>query len=341
MNPLELTNEQRLIITKVEKLLRLAGGTTHPEEAASAAKKAADLLLAYNLSEAALGHSEEGARGKEHMTGGFYEYERDLMRRIAEVNFCMYNWSVQWVRRPDNEMAHAKVQEIKDPWRRENIKRHRHRLVGRKVAILMCQQMYEYLIGAIERGTKEYVAIRADTTINAALRSRTAASFREGMAEEVGWRLWVRRQEQLKEEEAKMRAAAANGNGSGNTANAVTIASVQKSEYDANMDFQYGEGWSARNRAESAARQAARKAAEDEYARWAEAHPEEAAKKEAEAEAEAERERKKWEKRGKGSRGGTYEKPKDWNAHSAGTEAGRNVSLDAQIDKTRDVKKLG
>jgi hypothetical protein len=149
----------------------------------------------------------------------------------------------------------------------------------------------------------------------------------------------VRRQEQLKEEEAKMRAAAANGNGS--TTNAVTIASVTQSEHDANMDFQYGAGWSARNRAESAARQAARKAAEEEYARWAEAHPEEAAKKEAEEEAERERERKKWEKRGKGSRGGTTEKPKDWNAHSAGTEAGRNVSLDAQIDKTRDVKKLG
>lgn len=340
----ELSDEQRSVLSKVEKLLRLSGKTTSPDEAASAARKAQDLLLAYNLSAAALGAGDEGRRGQEKLAGGFYEYERSLMYWVAEINFCLHWVSRDWVRRPENEQRHARVLAYRDRWTRENVQRHQHHLVGRLVNVEATQRTYRYLTSAIERLTREFIAQGLPTAADdkvvglaQAMRSRRAVSFREGAAEAITDRLWQRRSDQLAEERRRERAEAARAAeaaASGlSVSTALTISSLRQSEEDANHDLLYGEGWSARQRAEAAARAEAARIAEEEWTRWAAEHPEEAARQEAERLAEA-RKRDRRRGGGPGSRGGMG-KEVDWAAQQAGRAAGETVGLDEQVgDRT-------
>lgn len=349
----QMTEEQRDVLEKVEKLLRLAGKTTHPEEAASAARKAQDLLLAYNLSAAALGSADEGRRGQEKLSGGFYTYERDLMSRIAEVNFCLHWVSRDWIDRPENEQQHAKVQQIKSSWNRQHIRRHQHHLVGRRLSILATEQMYRYIIQATERLTREFVApgSTSGTEVQVvglaqSLRSRRAVSFREGVAATVAHKLWERRQDQVAQEraaaeEAEAKAAAA-AQGPVSSATALTISSVRQSESDANYDVIYGEGWSARQRADAAARAAARKAADEAYTLWAADNPEEAAAEEKKRRAEEKTRQRRRYSGGAGSRGGrTRDDNMDYGAYEAGRAAGKSVGLEPQAEHSSAPRKIG
>lgn len=133
----DMTEEQRSVLSRVEKLLRLAGRNTSAEEAASAAAKAQELLLAYNLSAAALGSADEGRRGQEALAGGFYEFERDLMTRVADVNFCLHWVAREWVPRPPSDLAHARNLR-KRGYHRTHFKAWRHHLVGRLVSVETC-----------------------------------------------------------------------------------------------------------------------------------------------------------------------------------------------------------
>lgn len=340
----ELTEEQRSVLDKVEKLLRLSGRTTSPDEAASAAKKAQDLLLAYNLSAAALGAGDEGRRGQEKLAGGFYEYERSLMYWLAQVNFCKHWVSRDWVERPANERAHARVLAYRDRWTREHVQRHRHHLVGRVVNVEATLRTYRYLTGAIERLTREFIArglpTAADETVVGlaqAMRSRRASSFREGIAEVVTDKLWRRRSDQEAQEERRRRAeerraqeAAASGVSS---STALTIAALRQSEEDANEDFLHGEGWSARRRAERAEQARLAREAEEAHTRWAAAHPEEAAAQEAERRREAKTRSRSYR--------APREKDRDWGALSAGRAAGESVGLDEQVGDAVSQRRIG
>lgn len=351
-NPMDMTDEQRSVLKTVEKLLRLAGHNTNEAEAAAAAAKAQDLLLAYNLSSAAIGSSDEGRRGQEKLTGGFYQYERDLMSAVAEINFCLHWVSRDWVPRPENEQKHAKVLAFRSRWRQKHIQRHQHHLVGRLVAVRTTEFTMGYLMQTIERLTRDFVSqglprSAEDTVVglSAALRSRRAVNFREGVAESVCDRLWERRRDQLAEERRKERAAealrTAGATGEVSSSTAVTISSVRQTEHDANMDVLYGEGWSARQRAAAAERAQKRKEAEEAYTRWAAEHPEEAAAEEKKRrEEERKSSRRRWSG-GPGSRGGrTREDYRDEGAFAAGREAGKTVGLDPQTEHKSAPRKI-
>lgn len=347
-NHLEMTDEQRSVLGKVEKLLRLAGSNPNQEEAAAAAKKAQDLLLAYNLDAAALGGSDaDGKRSEEKLQGGFYKFERDLWYAISEINFCLYWTSSDWIERPEKDRKRKKVQERYSDFAQMYRKQTRHHLVGRKVAVMSTKFMADYLLSTIDRLTYDFISQGLPRNmegkvvgLSGGLRSRRATSFREGVAEVVAGKLWDRRNDQIAEERKKAREERERFEASGaSSSTAVSISSVRQSERDANMDAIYGEGYSARTAAAAAERARALKEAEQAYTAWAAAHPEE-------AKAEEEKRRKEEKKRssrstGRGSRGGKVDKDYDSGAYWAGRAAGKDVGIDPQAEHSSAPKKIG
>ncbi len=307
----------KAILERIEKLLRLAGGTSSPEEAASAAAKAQELLTLYNLDASALGQSEH-QREQEKFLGGFYEYQRDIWSWVAELNFCLY-----WTQRTRMYRRGA------NRWVTQQ------KIVGKKVNIEATKAMAGYLLQAIDRQTRIFLADGMNEKdipdFGKLVSSRRAMSFREGCAQSIVWKLYQRREEALEKEQAeelKAAQAAAEAATKGvSSSTALTLASLVQTERDANMDFLYGEGWSAQQRAKRA--EAARKAREEEeaYTAWALAHPEEAARKEAERLKEAK------SSKGRGSSG--PRKERDWGAFSVGQKVGKTIGIDPQADQAK------
>lgn len=335
-----LSDAARKDVETAVKLMRLAGKNTNQAEAESATAKAMDLLAKHNLDLAVLSEAEAGEGGRrmeEKLVGGFYEYEQQVWRYVAELNFCVYWHQKTWVDRPEHEQRHARVMAYRDSWRRRHILRGQHRLIGRRVNVEATKAMASYLLQAIERECRSFVGEdpwMKTQPLNTQMRSRSAVSFREGAAEEIVDRLWARRQEQERAaaEEARRaqeRAAAAGAS----LETAVTIASVRQSEHDANIDFVYGEGWSAKQR--QARADAARRAAEEEaaYTAWAAANPEEAAKK------EAERVKEKRSRQGR-SYSAPRAKDRDWGAFRRGGTVGQRIGLDQQAEGGRSAGAL-
>lgn len=338
----DMTEEQRSVLGRIEKLLRLAGSNPNREEAASAAAKAQDLLLAYNLDASAIGGSEDGRRMEEKLRGGFYQFERDLWHDVAEINFCMHWVQQEYVERPEKDRNRRKVQERYSSFARQYRKVTRHHLVGKRVSVASTKFMTEYLLATIERLTKEFLIEdrrgwygEEVVGLGGQLRSRRATSFRRGVASAIRDKLWERRSQQMdeerrrqREEERRHEEALKSGVSS---ATSLTISSVKQAERDANMDFLYGEGWSARQRADQAARAAAVKAAEEEYTRWAAAHPEEAKAEEERRRKEQREQEKKWARR-RGRAPRAERDDTDWGAFRAGEDVGRTVGLDPQAE---------
>lgn len=329
-----LTDEQRKGLDTVEKLLRLAGKNPNEHEAAQATAKAMAMLADLNLTLASVDETGEGGgrRAEEKLVGGFYEFERDLWERIGDLNFCMVWHQQHWVKR---ERRDAKSERILDEFRRGHILRGQFKIIGRVHNIMATKAMAEYLLSTIERLTRERLHESGVTErINTQLRSRWAVSFREGIAASVAEKLWDRRQEQIADEkrearEAERRRAESAEMEGTSTATAITLSTLRKSERDANMDFVYGEGFTARQA--QARADAARRAreAQEAYAKWAAANPEEAA-------AEEEKRRKAERKRSSRSwGGGRQEKERDWGAFRAGREVGESVGIDRQAGRSK------
>lgn len=310
-----LDAETLAVIQKVEKLMRLAGANPNEAEASSAMAKATELLAAYNLdlSVVEANSGDKGKRAEEKLEGGFYQFERDLWSRIAQLNFCFY-WS-----------QHTRTQDglIKN----KIVTRRQHRLVGRTVNIAATKAMAGYLLQTIERMTQERLRDNGNH-----VRSRWATSFREGMAQRIAEKIWDKRQaylaqERREAEEAAKKAAAA-GMAGASSGTGLALATFTKSEADANTDFIYGEGTAARWAADRARRAKAQAEAEAAYTAWAKAHPEEAAKKEAE-------ERKRERARSSRYRGGSSGKEVDYGAYRAGYEKAEGVSIDLQAEGSK------
>lgn len=327
----ELSDDQRKVLGLIEKLLRLADKNPNPEEAASAAAKAQELLLAHNLSADLVGQgADSGRREEQRVRGGFYQYQRDLWSAVAELNFCFHFMSGGWIEvNKRTKGGHRYVDTRWEP---------RHRLIGRVHNVTATKAMSTYLEQAIERLVEERIAGQNNLRF-----SRFAVSFREGAADDIISRVWQKRQHQLSEErrqrqEAADRAAEAGRKGV-STETAVTIASLTQSEHDANRDFLMGEpGYSARKRAERAAEAAARVAAEAEYTRWAAENPEEARQQEAARRAEAEKAASRSTRR---SSSGPAPKAVDRSAYYAGRDAARSIGLDPQASATKAAGRLG
>lgn len=340
MTDQNLTDEQRKGLDTVEKLLRLAGKNPNEHEAAAATAKAMAMLADLNLTLASVDESGEGGgrRAEEKLVGGFYEFERDLWARIAELNFCLCWHQKSWVPRPPTTARKADL--IQDPFRRTHILRGQFKVIGRMHNIAATRAMAEYLLGTIERLTRQRLHEDGVTEkINTQLRSRWAVSFREGIAERIAEKLWDRRQEQIADErraarEQAERAAREAGMAGASTETAVTLSTLRVTEKDANMDFIMGEGWSAQQRYARA--ESARKAREarEQYTRWAAEHPEEARKQE-------EEQRKAERKRSSRTYSEPQGKARDWGAYRAGREVGESVGIDRQAPERKVAGVLG
>lgn len=317
----EITEEQQEIVSKVEKLLRLAAKNPNQAEAAAATAKAQELLAAYNLDMAAVERNsgDTGKRAQEDLEGGKYEWERDLWRAVAQLNFCIYWNESRTVPTPLSKVKHY----VKGKGFVPAIVVHQHRIVGRTVNIAATKAMASYLQDVIERLTKERCI---PAKIN--LRTRFAMSFREGLTFGIQEKIWDRRQHLMSEEKRKAHEAAAKAaheaTAGASTSTAITLASFSQTEHDENVDFIYGAGTAAKWAADRAEKARARKTAEEEYTRWAAANPKEAAKLERERKKEQERQAKRdaRENRFKGDEG----------AWLAGHAKSKDVSLDLQAE---------
>lgn len=271
----EFDDATRASLEKVSKLLRLAARNPNQHEAAAATAKAQALLAALNLDMAAVEAvtGVESKRADQLLKGGRYVWQRDLWNSVADLNFC-FHWSQdEFV--PCENGRYYRMEEGRRVYGRYEA---HHRLVGRVVNIQATRVMAQYLEAAIERLTRERCAQG-----RIPLRSDWAYSYRRGLSDQVIVAIYERRKEQLSAETRRQREAeeaALGAAGSAvSTATALTLASYADRESDANADFVFGAGTSARWAAERAAKAKAEAEAEAEYARWAAAHPEQAVMK--------------------------------------------------------------
>ena len=342
----QLDAQQRKVLPRIEALLRLydrSKDSDKPhdlEEAASAMAKAQELLVAYNLSADMVGQGgDDGVREEQKLVGGGREYERDLWRAVAELNFCLY-----FASGGNKVTAYKRTRADGSKYiERESKYQHLHRLVGRKVNVMSTVSMAKYLEEAIERLVEERIG--PDNARERWMRHNIV--FREGAASTLSYKLTLRREELMaaedrKRAEAEERAQAASTAGV-STSTALTIQSHAQAEKDANND--HANGWApgktAANRAEYQSRMAKR--AEEaarvraEHTRWCEDHPEEA-RAQAEAQRKEQEAAEKREARNAARRTGSYRWTKaDERAHEeqgyyrAGREAAERISIDQQM----------
>lgn len=331
MSTEQFNEEQQDVLRKVEKLMRLAAKNANENEAAAANAKAQELLTAYNLSAAEIDIDGEttGKRAEEALIGGFYRFERDLWRAIAELNYLWYFTRTKWI--PYEERKKH----------RNRTRTHQHILIGKTVNIAGTKAMAGYLMQTIERLTKETIT---ELKANTHPRSSWAVSFRQGVAERVIEKIQDRFQKMVDAEEKRARKAERDARRAGvaNVDTALTIPRLQEKEYEANYDFKYGKGaWAKRQREQlewQQQRAKARAEAEAEYTAWAAANPEDAAKAEKRRIAEERKEQRRWENRRPRYRRAPEFKG-DWHAYSLGREAGKKVGIDPQT-KGRATKGL-
>lgn len=323
----DLSPDAQRAIRQVEKLLRLAA--KHPTEAEgiSAANKAQELLLAYNLDMATVERgSDSGKREDAKMKGGLYHYQRDLWEAVAKLNFCLY-WN-QYVYNKD-KVGRRKNRYTGRPERVNGGYDFVHRVVGRTVNVTATRVMSEYLEQTIERLTRERLNGEGSQFF-----TRWAISYREGIAERVIEKIYERRKAQLRKEEREAREVAKRASDAAmapaSSATTLTVSAYSKSEQDANMDVVNGEGWSAKMAARRAEAARVEAEAEAEYTAWAEANPEEAQKAAEDKRKAASKQRYSF---GRASYRET--KARDYGAYHAGHEAGAGVSIDLQAGKQK------
>lgn len=296
------------ILERIQKLLNLASKNTNEAEAASAASKAQDLLTQYNLDISAIEGKQFGSDAREQaaVQGGFYSYQRDLWQSVAELNFCLY-WSRKvWVPMKNKT------------WGAPGGKYSRqHTLVGRKVNVAASKATATYLLQAVDRLVKERLGNDHSQNL-----SNWANSYRRGACARICQKLNARRNEVLAEEQAG-RAKEERAADNASTSTALTLQVYIGQEYDANIDFIYGEGTSAKWAAERAQEAAKNKIKRESYTKWAAENPKEARVAEEKRLKQAARHKLKSNRSNDNVDRGAY-----W----AGYDAGENISIDQQVD---------
>jgi hypothetical protein len=343
---LQLDDAQKKVLPRIEALLRLydRGKDAEDEgtlkEAMSALSKAQELLEGYNLSADMLNQGgDDGVREEQKLEGGGREYERDLWRAVAELNFCLYFSS-----RTNKVTAYKRTRADGSKYiERETKSQPLHRLVGRKVNVMATISMARYLEDAVERLVGERIG-----PDNARERwSKFNITFRKGAASTVTNKLYKRREELIAEDERKRHEAEEQARQRGmqgvSTSTALTVATHTQAEEDANKDFARGwkPGTSAANRAQWQAEQAARaeraRRIREEAVQWAKDNPEEA-RKQAEQQRKEQEEAEKREARNAKRRTGGWRwtkaddrREEEAQAFAMGAKAGHKISIDQQM----------
>lgn len=301
------------VVRKIQLLLNLGQRSEGNEtEAAAAMAKAQELLAQYNLDLATVQDSvvPGGTAAREAATkrdyarisrSAMYRWQRELVKTIAEANFCVY-----WV---------EDTQETR--WNRLcNVKR--HKVLGRVVNTTGVLVMVDYLLETIERllpwAGRERLC-------------RDAVMWREGCADRI--------MERIREKAEAMRTADYATQGEAVYTTAIQVADLAKKEEAANHDHVYGAGAWARKLARTAKYDDAyweRIAQENEQKRLAAIASETPAQKKARErreEAEARRSERYWA--GQDRKDAERDSRKRSSAYREGQAKGSEIGLDSQV----------
>jgi hypothetical protein len=294
------------ILSKVQKLLALAGNNPSEAEAAAAMERAQELLAKYNLTMAQLDESvkskggsvAEAKRTKEKVErSAMFKFQRAIWAALAETNFCVY-WS--------QKVFHSSG----------IYSTHHHYLIGREENVVTVKVMGEYLEKTINR----LCPYKSGKDVHL---------WKEGCAERICERLRAKRREM---ERANQPTATSDST-------AVVLASVYTNEDHANHLFQYGPGsesWcpcrTCRERrwAEYQARQAAMPREDLPAVVEDRETPAQRRKREEANERRWERQQQQWrrEQEREAERTGSE-------AYQAGRAKGNEIGIDSQIDSKK------
>jgi hypothetical protein len=339
---LDLSPEQVKAIGIIEKLQRLAARNNSPEEAASATAKAQEMLAEYNLtlSMVEANGGDTGKRADEKIRGGQHEFQQDLWRAVARLNYCLYYSTAdhekvwKWEKHGTSFRKVGKT--VKVVWN--------HRVVGRTVNARATMVMAGYLEDAIERLTAEECETRM-----LKLWGRWARSLREGMVQNIVERLQERRRHLIAEEQRKAEEAAARAHAEGragvSTEHALTLSTLAQSEDEANEEFLHPGITARRLKAKQEERERQQRRAEQlakaeaEYAAWAAANPVEARLEQERQEKMRREEAKREERNAKRRRGRSYSYTSrykgDEGAYYMGYDKGAKIGLDQQAGQQK------
>lgn len=321
------------IVRKIQLLLALAERTKGNEvEAAAAMSRAQELLAKYNLDlstvqdTAVAGgtNTPEDALAKRDYAKGsrsaLYQWQRNLVRAIAEANYCRY-WHVK-------ELC-GKPERL----------RNRHKVLGRTANTTVVLVMVDYLFDTIERLLPaEYAELGR--------RSQEASLWREGCA--------ARLIERIEEKAEAMQKADYAAQGEAAYSSAIAIRTMSDGEAAANYDHINGKGAWAQKLAYDAGREErmagwakereAREAKElaELEAKLLSETPEEKAKREKREAKEQERQDRANERywNAAWNRSSKESSRRSSSAFAAGSRAGEKIGLDAQLKARRKADEL-
>lgn len=327
----QLSPEALATIEKVRLMLETKGCTE--EEAATRSAVAMRLLAKHNLDMAMVSDKkiEDSVRHDMKKSGGLYQWQRDLWKSVAKLNFCIY-FSIKGLTKGST---------------------YQNRVIGRQENVIATEVMAGYLQQTVDRLAQDWAKSEGRNVF-----CREAIAYREGMADRLCARLREVREERIREDEAKQRAEAARARHPSSAPGTalVVLSAITSAEADLNEDYLngYPPGTTARRRAEWERREAENAAARE---KWKRDNPELWAAEQAEAQAanaryyaeaeKRERERiKRAERAGRDPDASQYraqtarEARSDLNSYWEGRAKADDIGLDQQVEK-KDHRKIG
>lgn len=333
------------IILRIQKLLALGaeGSGASEAEANSAMEKAHAIMSEHNLTVAtiqATGEKGSETRKKEGMDGqAMFDYQRDLMARIAEANYCYVSIIYKYTKRGAKGAG--------------------YQLIGTESNVATSKVMFEYLMQTINRLVMDEIGNDYRKRM-----SRWAISWCTGCANRLGERIMERHQNYLAEQKKKAKeaeTAARHPSSPSHGALVVVMEDYARKEADLNADFRNGlePGTTAARREEREA--SAIQLKQQKFAKavasgfdhkvaeafaeyffktiqdahdWVYPKPQSAAEKE--------KDEKRWERedRKEKNRRDKEMNKRNWTAYGKGSEAGSKIGLDAQVSKAADRKAI-
>ena len=217
------------MLSKIRKLLALASNNPNENEAAAAAEKVQSLLQDYNLSMADIGTNEDktttptvdagGKREKtSHDKAAMYQYQRSLMKVIAEQFFCRW-WDGETFRKDPKGSRRRYFEEVGEYVTGRYVRT--HFLLGKEVNVVSAKLLYDYLIETMDK-LLPYQGMEK--------RGKNALLWLEGCTERLTERL----------EEITRKRNTKDDTVTAQTPGLVRLSDVYSNEADLNTDAYYG-----------------------------------------------------------------------------------------------------
>jgi len=299
-------NPNEKIAEKIKKLLALAKGNTTEGEAEAAMAKVQELLASYNLTLAEVESHSAAKKSEANATRTQDKVEKAAMyeyqrKLMARIAEC--HFCLYWTSYYTKVGKSGRI-----------IKTYYHVVIGREANVITTKLMFEYLNRTIEKLSSEHYPVPYNL-------SRSAISWKEGCADRLRIRLMERKVEQdIMNEEKVQKAKAADPD-----CHLPVLVDFRKDETYQNYDFAYGRepGTTARMVAEARAKRETEPEVEETEA---ERIKREKANKKYWERFDREAERKRANK--------------DWDAYYEGSERGKTIGLEVQLDGEDDHKKI-